>query len=53
MLSIRTRLMPAARGLEQGNKPYLWYLPADYPARLRALLSGLDGEVLNRSAPAG
>ncbi|MEM7755573.1 MAG: alpha/beta hydrolase [Planctomycetota bacterium] len=53
MLSIRTRLMPAARGLEQGNKPYLWYLPADYPARLRALLSGLDAEVLNRSAPAG
>ena len=38
LLSIRTRLSPADRGLEQGKVPVLWYLPPDYPQRLRKLL---------------
>lgn len=37
LLSIRTRLGPAERGLEQGASPRLWSLPADYPERLQSL----------------
>jgi esterase/lipase superfamily enzyme len=35
LLSIRTTLGPAGRGLEHGDADVLWYLPADYPQRLR------------------
>ena len=38
VLAIRSDLPPRMRGLEQGESPVLWYMPADYPSRLRELL---------------
>ena len=37
LLSIGTDLEPPERGLLPGDKPMLWYLPNDYPERLRHL----------------
>lgn len=42
LLSIRTRLSPDARGLVRGDHSPLWYLPSDYPTRLRRLLIETD-----------
>jgi len=42
LLSIRTRLHPIERGLAQGPEPYLYYIPSDYPQRLRTLLQSSD-----------
>lgn len=42
LLSIRTRLGPAERGLEPGDHPTLWGIPSDYPDRLRGLLESSD-----------
>jgi esterase/lipase superfamily enzyme len=36
LLAIRTDLPPEGRGLVQGDSPVLWYMPEDYPERLRA-----------------
>lgn len=41
ILSIRGDLPPRRRGLEQGTSPVLWYMPADYPSRLRESLSSV------------
>ena len=41
ILSIRGDLPPRRRGLEQGTSPVLWYMPADYPSRLRKSLSSV------------
>lgn len=38
VLAIRSDLPARMRGLEQGNSPVLWYMPADYPSRLRESL---------------
>ena len=38
VLAIRTDLAPAERGLVQGDSPVLWYMPDDYPQRLRESL---------------
>ncbi len=35
LVAIRSDLSPADRGLEQGDSPVLWYMPEDYPGRLR------------------
>lgn len=37
LLSIGTDLSPKERGLLPGDLPMLWYLPPDYPERLRHL----------------
>lgn len=42
LLSIRTRLAPDERGLQRGDHAPLWYLPADYPNRLRRLLTDTE-----------
>ena len=46
LLAIRTDLEPEERGLEKGDSPVLWYLPADYPQRLN---EALDRLALKRS----
>ena len=38
LLAIRTDLEPAERGLERGQSPGLWYMPEDYPQRLKKAL---------------
>ncbi len=38
VLAIRSDLPAGMRGLEQGESPVLWYMPADYPSRLRESL---------------
>ncbi len=38
LLAIRTDLEPAERGLERGQSPGLWYMPEDYPQRLKEAL---------------
>ena len=35
LLAIRTDLDPAERGLEQGDLPMVWWMPDDYPERLK------------------
>lgn len=35
LLSLRSDLPPAERGLEQAGVGFLWYMPPDYPQRLR------------------
>ena len=35
LLAIRTDLRPGERGLVQGDSPVVWYMPDDYPQRLR------------------
>ncbi len=37
ILATRTDLGPAERGLARGDRPFMWYLPPDYPSRLREL----------------
>jgi esterase/lipase superfamily enzyme len=37
LLAIRTDLDPAERGLEQGDLPLVWWMPDDYPERLKGL----------------
>jgi esterase/lipase superfamily enzyme len=37
LLAIRTDLNPAERGLEQGDLPMVWWMPDDYPQRLKSL----------------
>jgi len=37
LLAIRTDLDPAERGLEQGETPLEWWMPDDYPERLKSL----------------
>lgn len=46
LLAIRTDLEPEERGLEQGESPVEWYVPADYPQRLN---DSLDRLALKRS----
>lgn len=41
LLAIRTDLEPEERGLEQGESPVEWYVPADYPQRLNDALDRL------------
>jgi esterase/lipase superfamily enzyme len=42
LLAIRTDLEPEERGLERGDFPVVWYVPADYPQRLNDALDRLD-----------
>ncbi|MHC4992534.1 MAG: alpha/beta hydrolase, partial [Planctomycetota bacterium] len=42
VLTIRTDFTPQQRGLERGAEPVLWYMPADYPQRLKTSLTELD-----------
>jgi esterase/lipase superfamily enzyme len=37
VLAIRTDLDPQERGLEQGEVPLLWWMPDDYPERLKSI----------------
>ena len=37
VLAIRTDLDPAERGLEQGDMPLSWWMPDDYPQRLKGI----------------
>ena len=37
LLSIRTDMDPGQRGLEQGDLPIVWWMPDDYPERLKRL----------------
>ena len=46
LLAIRTDLEPEERGLEQGDSPIVWYVPADYPKRLN---DDLDRSFFKRS----
>ena len=39
MLAVRSDLAPAERGLEGTDIGLLWYIPADYPERLRQLVT--------------
>jgi len=37
LLTIRTDLEPAERGLQQGDSPLVWWMPDDYPERLKSI----------------
>jgi len=41
MVIMRTGLPAGQRGLVEGDRSRVWYLPADYPDRLAALVAGL------------
>jgi len=47
VLAIRTDLDPAERGLEQGDMPLSWWMPDDYPQRLKGI-GKLSPEQLRR-----
>lgn len=42
LLSIRTDFTPEQRGLKQGDSPVQWYMPADYPERLKRSLENAE-----------
>ena len=42
VLAIRTDLDPQDRGLEPSEEPFVWSIPADYPARLAPVLELTD-----------
>jgi len=47
LLAIRTDLGPAQRGLEQGDLPMVWWMPDDYPERLKQV-GALSSEQLRQ-----
>jgi len=42
LLAVRSDLDPEDRGLEQSQLAFLWYMPADYPQRLRKSMLRAD-----------
>jgi len=45
LLAVRSDLRPEDRGLVQSNLPFLWFIPPDYPQRLRQSMLRPDLEM--------